>query len=74
MQRTRETLNDKIRQLNSAIDNISSRLRGNKKVPAAAPPLESDPEFEGVWSTCFQLDTLVNNTSKIGYVIWQFER
>nr|AFK46541.1 unknown [Medicago truncatula] len=48
LERTRETLNDKIRQLNSAIDNISSRLRGNKKVPAAAPPLESDPEFEGV--------------------------
>jgi len=47
MQRTRETLNDKIGQLNSAIDNISSRLRGNKKVPTAVP-VQSDPEFEGV--------------------------
>ncbi|KAK7366590.1 hypothetical protein VNO80_08584 [Phaseolus coccineus] len=39
------TLNDKIKQLNSAIDNVSSRLRGsNKKVPVAK--IESDPEME----------------------------
>jgi len=51
MQRTRETLSEKIGQLNSAIDNISSRLRGNKKdknVPPAVPA-KSEPEFDG-WS------------------------
>ncbi|NP_001351871.1 uncharacterized protein LOC101496924 isoform 2 [Cicer arietinum] len=41
---TRQTLNEKIGQLNSAIDNISSRLRGKNNVPAA--PIESDPEVE----------------------------
>jgi hypothetical protein len=41
---TRQTLNEKIGQLNSAIDNISSRLRGNNNVPAAGPI--SDPEVE----------------------------
>lgn len=43
-QRTRQTLNAKISQLNSAIDNVSSRLRGNNNVPAV--PVESDPEVE----------------------------
>ncbi|KAI5415463.1 uncharacterized protein LOC127138779 isoform X2 [Lathyrus oleraceus] len=45
---TKETFNEKIGQLNSAINNIYSRLRGNNnKVPAAAPE-ESDSEFEAV--------------------------
>ncbi|KAL5099546.1 hypothetical protein RYX36_003873 [Vicia faba] len=43
---TKETLNEKIGQLNSAIENISSRLRGNKKKVPAAAPKESDPEAE----------------------------
>ncbi|KAL1355575.1 uncharacterized protein LOC107488483 isoform X1 [Arachis duranensis] len=43
-QRTRMTLNEKISQLNSAIDNVSSRLRGGNNVPAAK--IESDPEVE----------------------------
>ncbi|CAI8583946.1 unnamed protein product [Vicia faba] len=43
---TKETLNEKIGQLNSAIENISSRLRGNKKKVPAAVPKESDPEAE----------------------------
>ncbi|CAK8539995.1 unnamed protein product [Lathyrus sativus] len=48
LERTKETLNEKIGQLNSAIDNIYSRLRGkNKKVPAAAPK-ESDSEIEAI--------------------------
>ncbi|KAK4802842.1 hypothetical protein SAY86_001045 [Trapa natans] len=41
---TRQTLNAKITQLNSAIDNVSSRLRGGNNVPTA--PVETDPEVE----------------------------
>jgi hypothetical protein len=41
---TRQNLNAKISQLNSAIDNVSSRLRGNNNVPVV--PVESDPEVE----------------------------
>lgn len=37
-------MNEKIGQLNSAIDNVSSRLRGGNNVPAAK--IESDPEVE----------------------------
>ncbi|KAK4256031.1 hypothetical protein QN277_008950 [Acacia crassicarpa] len=37
-------LNEKIGQLNSAIDNVSSRLRGGNKAPAM--PVENDPEVE----------------------------
>ncbi|XP_057450207.1 uncharacterized protein LOC130741351 isoform X2 [Lotus japonicus] len=44
LERTRETLNEKISQLNSAIDNVSSRLRGNNNAPAAQ--IENDPEVE----------------------------
>ncbi|OIW11147.1 hypothetical protein TanjilG_22954 [Lupinus angustifolius] len=44
LERTRQTLNEKISQLNSAIDNVSSRLRGGNNVPAA--PIENDPEVE----------------------------
>lgn len=44
MQKTRQTLNAKISQLNSAIDNVSSRLRGGNNAPAA--PVQSDPEVE----------------------------
>ncbi|KAL3040079.1 hypothetical protein AAZX31_01G219700 [Glycine max] len=44
LERTRQTLNEKIGQLNSAIDNVSSRLRGGNNVPAAK--IESDPEVE----------------------------
>ncbi|KAL5099547.1 hypothetical protein RYX36_003874 [Vicia faba] len=43
---TKETLNEKIGQLNSAIDNISSRLRGTYNKVRAAVPKESDPEAE----------------------------
>ncbi|XP_019413713.1 PREDICTED: uncharacterized protein LOC109325672 isoform X1 [Lupinus angustifolius] len=44
LERTRQTLNKKISQLNSAIDNVSSRLRGGNNVPASK--IESDPEVE----------------------------
>ncbi|XP_052180310.1 uncharacterized protein LOC127793577 isoform X2 [Diospyros lotus] len=39
---TRQTLNAKISQLNSAIDNVSSRLRGGNNMPPV--PIETDPE------------------------------
>ncbi|MED6218065.1 hypothetical protein PIB30_023444 [Stylosanthes scabra] len=45
LERTRQTLNEKISQLNSAIDNVSSRLRGGNNVPAAQIE-ENDPEVE----------------------------
>ncbi|KAL2518521.1 hypothetical protein Adt_14768 [Abeliophyllum distichum] len=42
LEKTRQTLNEKIGQLNSAIDNVSSRLRGgNKKLEE---PIETDAE------------------------------
>ncbi|XP_022944447.1 uncharacterized protein LOC111448897 [Cucurbita moschata] len=44
LEKTRQTLNEKIGQLNSAIDNVSSRLRGGNKTPAV--PVEADPEIE----------------------------
>ncbi|XP_051150743.1 uncharacterized protein LOC127265100 isoform X2 [Andrographis paniculata] len=39
---TRQTLNEKISQLNSAIDNVSSRLRGGNNLPQV--PVENDAE------------------------------
>lgn len=42
MQKTRHSLNDKIGQLNSAIDNVYSRLRGGKKMPPI--PVESEAD------------------------------
>ncbi|KAL3524547.1 hypothetical protein ACH5RR_017381 [Cinchona calisaya] len=42
LEKTRQTLNEKISQLNSAIDNVSSRLRGDNSMPAV--PIEADPE------------------------------
>ncbi|XP_026401605.1 uncharacterized protein LOC113297373 isoform X2 [Papaver somniferum] len=42
---TRETLNAKISQLNSAIDNVSSRLRGGKN-KEVTEPIETDSEIE----------------------------
>nr|CAH59416.1 hypothetical protein [Plantago major] len=42
LEKTRETLSEKISQLNSAIDNVSTRLRGGKKVPEV--PVESNAE------------------------------
>ncbi|XP_022148671.1 uncharacterized protein LOC111017273 [Momordica charantia] len=44
LEKTRQTLNAKIGQLNSAIDNVSSRLRGGNNTPAV--PVEADPEKE----------------------------
>ncbi|KAH9771310.1 Low-density receptor-like protein [Citrus sinensis] len=44
LERTRQTLNAKISQLNNAIDNVSSRLRGGNS--AAKVPVEIDPEVE----------------------------
>ncbi|PON49501.1 Low-density receptor-like protein [Trema orientale] len=44
LERTRQTLNEKISQLNSAIDNVSSRLRGGNNSPTV--PVETDPEVE----------------------------
>ena len=42
MQKTRETLNSKISQLNSAIDNVSTRLRGGKTKPPV--PMENEAD------------------------------
>ncbi|KAL6503993.1 hypothetical protein OROGR_025916 [Orobanche gracilis] len=42
LERTRQTLEEKISQLNSAIDNASSRLRGGIKFPKV--PVETDTE------------------------------
>ncbi|KAL4353269.1 hypothetical protein GQ457_06G024190 [Hibiscus cannabinus] len=45
LEKTRETLNEKINQLNAAIDNVSSRLRGGgNNTPTV--PAETDPEVE----------------------------
>ncbi|KAF2288054.1 hypothetical protein P3X46_008105 [Hevea brasiliensis] len=44
LEMTRQTLNAKISQLNSAIDNVSSRLRGGNSSPPM--PVETDPEVE----------------------------
>ncbi|KAL1213057.1 hypothetical protein V5N11_001061 [Cardamine amara subsp. amara] len=47
LEKTRETLNEKIGQLNSAIDNVSSRLRGREKNSSSPNvPVETDPEVE----------------------------
>ncbi|XP_074571412.1 uncharacterized protein LOC141827961 [Curcuma longa] len=45
LEETRQTLNAKIKQLNNAIDNVASRLRGGGKV-AVTEPAEADSEFE----------------------------
>ncbi|XP_021899694.1 uncharacterized protein LOC110816003 [Carica papaya] len=45
LEKTRQTLNAKISQLNSAIDNVSSRLRGGGN-NAPTVPVETDPEVE----------------------------
>ncbi|PKU82055.1 hypothetical protein MA16_Dca004072 [Dendrobium catenatum] len=45
LEKTRQTLNAKISQLNSAIDNVSSRLRGGKNT-AATELIETEPEVE----------------------------
>ncbi|KAM3319580.1 hypothetical protein P3S67_006780 [Capsicum chacoense] len=42
LEKTRQTLNTKLDQLNSAIDKVSSVLRGGNKMPAV--PVETDPE------------------------------
>ncbi|KAL6503992.1 hypothetical protein OROGR_025915 [Orobanche gracilis] len=42
LERTRQTLEEKISQLNAAIDNVSSRLRGGIKFPKV--PVETDAE------------------------------
>ncbi|CAA7393246.1 unnamed protein product [Spirodela intermedia] len=44
LEKTRQTLNAKINQLNSAIDNVSSRLRGGGN--GASEPVEADSEVE----------------------------
>ncbi|KAK8590025.1 hypothetical protein V6N13_088813 [Hibiscus sabdariffa] len=44
LEQTRQTLNKKISQLNSAIDNVSSRLRGGNN--SATVPAGADPEVE----------------------------
>ncbi|KAF9670473.1 hypothetical protein SADUNF_Sadunf13G0072600 [Salix dunnii] len=44
LEKTRQTLNAKISQLNSAIDKVSSRLRGGNNSPPV--PLEADPNVE----------------------------
>ncbi|XP_010549855.1 PREDICTED: uncharacterized protein LOC104820904 isoform X2 [Tarenaya hassleriana] len=47
LEKTRQTLNEKIGQLNSAIDNVSSRLRGGGNSSSSpAVPVETDPEVE----------------------------
>lgn len=64
-QKTRQTLNTKLSQLNAAIDNVSARLRGGNNT--AAVPAESDSEVEAtmwnmvifnIWCFCWALVTL----------------
>ncbi|WCJ27762.1 hypothetical protein M5689_009487 [Euphorbia peplus] len=45
LEKTRQTLNAKISQLNNAIDKVSSRLRGGNNSPPSVP-VENDPEVE----------------------------
>ncbi|XP_065853927.1 uncharacterized protein [Euphorbia lathyris] len=45
LEKTRQTLNAKISQLNNAIDKVSSRLRGGNNSPPTVP-VETDPEVE----------------------------
>ncbi|KAK8934600.1 hypothetical protein KSP39_PZI014784 [Platanthera zijinensis] len=45
LERTRQTLDAKISQLNSAIDNVSSRLRGGNSSPSTVP-IDADSEIE----------------------------
>lgn len=42
LEKTRQTLNKKLDQLNNAIDTVSSGLRGGNKMPSV--PVETDPE------------------------------
>lgn len=44
IQKTRQTLNEKINQLNSAIDNVSTRLRGGNKLGQVPAEFEADAE------------------------------
>ncbi|KAG6425611.1 hypothetical protein SASPL_116053 [Salvia splendens] len=45
LEKTRQTLNEKIGQLNSAIDNVSTRLRGGNNLPQVPDEsLETDAE------------------------------
>ncbi|XP_021751846.1 uncharacterized protein LOC110717454 [Chenopodium quinoa] len=44
LEKTRQTLNTKLSQLNAAIDNVSTRLRGGNNT--ALVPAESDSEIE----------------------------
>ncbi|XP_052477891.1 uncharacterized protein LOC105789515 [Gossypium raimondii] len=44
LEQTRQTLNKKISQLNSAIDNVSSRVRGGNNSPTVL--VETEPEVE----------------------------
>ncbi|KAG6500658.1 uncharacterized protein LOC121997223 [Zingiber officinale] len=45
LEETRQTLNAKIRQLNSAIDKVATRLKGGAK-KVAIEPAQADSEFE----------------------------
>ncbi|XP_078440455.1 uncharacterized protein LOC144710520 [Wolffia australiana] len=44
LEKTRQTLNEKINQLNSAIDNVSSRLRGSGNGAVEATEVDSELE------------------------------
>ncbi|WOK98338.1 hypothetical protein Cni_G07049 [Canna indica] len=46
LEKTRQTLNAKISQLNNAIDNVASRLRGGNKIEIPAEAVEADSEME----------------------------
>ncbi|XP_010463722.1 PREDICTED: uncharacterized protein LOC104744374 [Camelina sativa] len=46
LEERREILNEKIGQLNSAIDNVSSRLRGSKNSSSQSVTVETDAEAE----------------------------
>ncbi|KAK9144504.1 hypothetical protein Sjap_004407 [Stephania japonica] len=69
LEKTRQTLNEKIGQLNSAIDNVSSRLRGGNNVPIK--PAEIDSEIEATMRCMAeerQIVPMMNLTSATGRI------
>ncbi|PPD96751.1 hypothetical protein GOBAR_DD06225 [Gossypium barbadense] len=49
LEQTRQTLNKKISQLNSAIDNVSSRLRGGNNSPTVLAETELEFDRKGCY-------------------------
>ncbi|KAL8141540.1 hypothetical protein V2J09_014572 [Rumex salicifolius] len=66
LEKTRQTLNAKLGQLNSAIDKVSSRLRGGNNATNQVP-VETDPEVEATMSYRFcGLQSFINQCRDTG--------